>query len=252
MRQEFWKKGTSRLMVMTQAEEPERIKTLMEKSRFEGAEGFGIQLEQLQECYQKEEIYRELISYTKELPSYVTNYRTQKNTKKTDEELAEGILKAAECGADLCDIMGDYFDQQPGEMTYEKTAVKKQIELIEKLHEKGAQVLMSSHIYQFTPAEEILRIALAQQSRGADICKIVSGAETMEQQIENLKIVHMLNKELKIPFLFLSNGMCGLLRKIGGELGCCMYLCVYEHDSFATPEQPLLKNMKLIRDAMNA
>lgn len=251
MRQDFWKKDAPRLMVMTQAEHPERVKELIDKSRQEGAEGIGIQLEQLEECYRTKEVLYDLITHTKELPSYVTNYRTQKNVGKTDEELAKGILEAADCGADLCDVMGDYFDQQPGEMTYDETAVRKQKELIIKLHEKGTKVLMSSHIYQFTPAEEVLRIAMAHQSRGADICKIVSGAENMEQQIENFKIVHMLKEKLEIPFLFLSNGECRLLRRIGGELGCCMYLCVHEHDAFATPEQPLLRDMKLIRNAMN-
>jgi hypothetical protein len=27
-----------------------------------------------------------------------------------------------------------------------------------------------------------------------------------------------------------------------------MYLCVHEYDEFATPAQPLLKNVKVIRD----
>ena len=40
------------------------------------------------------------------------------------------------------------------------------------------------------------------------------------------------------------------VRKIGGELGSCMYLCVCEHDEFSTPAQPLLKNVKAIRDNM--
>ena len=152
MRQDFWKKDAPRLMVMTQAEHPERVKELIDKSRQEGAEGIGIQLEQLEECYRTKEVLYDLITHTKELPSYVTNYRTKKNVGKTDEELAKGILEAADCGADLCDVMGDYFDQQPGEMTYDETAVRKQKELIIKLHEKRTKVLMSSHIYQFTPA----------------------------------------------------------------------------------------------------
>ena len=37
---------------------------------------------------------------------------------------------------------------------------------------------------------------------------------------------------------------------LGGNLGCCMYLCVHEYDKFATKMQPLLKNVKPIRDNM--
>ena len=145
-------------------------------------------------------------------------------------------------------MMGDYFDKQPGEMTYDETAVKKQKALIEDLHKKGAKVLMSSHILKFTPADKVLKIALEHQSRGADISKIVVGAENREEELENLKIINMLKEKLDIPFLFLSSGECRILRRIGGELGCCMYLCVYEYDSFATPVQPLLCDIKTIRN----
>ena len=120
--------------------------------------------------------------------------------------------------------------------------------LIKDLHKKGAEVLISSHIYTYTPANRVLEIALEHQRRGADISKIVTGADTMEQQLENLKIINLLKEEMKIPFLFLTGGKCHILRRIGGELGNCMSLCVYEYDELATPMQPLLKNMKAIRD----
>ena len=97
----------------------------------------------------------------------------------------------------------------------------------------------------------MLKIALAHQSRGADISKIVVGAENTEQQIENLRIINLLKERLNIPFLFLSGGECKILRRLGGELGCCMYLCVYEYDNFASPLQPLLQKVKAIRDNMD-
>ena len=117
--------------------------------------------------------------------------------------MADELLEIAGIGADLCDMMGDYFDPQPGEMTYNETAVKKQKTLIERLHEKGASVLMSSHILKFTPADKVLKIALEHQRRGADISKIVVGAENREQELENLRIINLLKEKLDIPFLFL-------------------------------------------------
>ncbi|MDD6484764.1 MAG: type I 3-dehydroquinate dehydratase, partial [Clostridiales bacterium] len=172
------------------------------------------------------------------------------NEGKTDDMLAEELVELADCGADLCDVMGDYFDRQPDEVAVDKTAIEKQKELIRKIHNKGSKVLMSSHVLKYIPAERVLEIALEHQTRGADICKIVTGADTMEQQIENLKIINMLKENLKIPFLFLCGGECSILRRIGGELGCCMYLCVHEYDALATPQQPLLKDVKIIRDTM--
>ena len=107
---------------------------------------------------------------------------------------------------------------------------------------------MSSHVLKYTPAERVLEIALEHQRRGADICKIVTRADNMEQQIENLRIITLLKKELDIPFLFLCGGECRILRRIGAKVGSCMTLCVYEHDTLATPSQPLLRDVKTLKE----
>lgn len=247
----FFDNEKATLTCMVQGDNPGRIKELMKKSVPQGAEAFGIQFEQMNSEYRNAEVYKELFACAEDKPTYVTNYRYNKNEGKSDEQLAEELLELADCGADLCDMMGDYFDRQPDEITYNETAVAKQKNLIDKLHKRGARVLISSHIMKFTPADEVLKIALAHQSRGADISKIVVGAENTVQQLENLKMINMLKEKLDVPFLFLSGGECKILRRIGGELGCCMYLCVYEYDNFASPLQPLLKKVKAIRDNMD-
>ena len=247
----FLVKGRPTLTVMVQADNPARIKELMDKSLPAGAEAFGIQFEQMLPEYRTPEVYRDLFSYAKGRPSYVTNYRDKQNAGKSDEELGNELVELAECGAELCDIMGDYFDRQPDEVAVDENAINKQIGLINRIHEKGAKVLMSSHVMKYTPAERVLEIALEHQRRGADISKIVVGADNREQELENLRIINLLKEKLDIPFLFLSSGECRILRRIGGEIGSCMYLCVYEHDALATPQQPLLKKLKQIRDNMN-
>lgn len=249
MKPTFLNADKALITVMVQANNPDKIKYLIDNSIPEGAEAFGMQFEQMEVKYRNRETYKHLFSYT-DKPVYVTNYRGKHNENKTDEMLAEELLELAECGATLCDVIGDLFDQQPDELAVNESAINKQMILIENLHKKGAKVLMSSHVLKFTPAEKVLEIALEHQRRGADICKIVTGAETMEQQIENLRITNMLKENLDIPFLFLSGGECHILRRTGGEFGCCMYLCVYEQDELSTPEQPLLKNIKSIRDNM--
>lgn len=247
MERTFFGHSKPLLTTMVQADNPERIKELIDKSVPLGADAFGMQFERMLPEYRNKKIYRELTAYTKDKPVYATNYRMEKNVGKPDEVLAAELLEIADSGADLCDVMGDYFDKQPDEVAVCEKAIARQKKLIEQLHEKGTKVLMSSHIMKFTPAERVLEIALEHQRRGADICKIVTGADTMEEQLENLKIINMLKEKLKIPFLFLCGGECAVLRRIGGELGCCMYLCVYEHDEAATPVQPLLEDVRLIR-----
>ena len=238
------------LVSMVQAYNPDRIKALIDASIPEGAEAIGMQFCKLKAEYRNEKTYRELFAYT-DLPVYVTNYRNRiSNIGKSDDVLAAELIELAECGATLCDVMGDYFDACEGELTMNKDAIKKQIRLIDELHGRGAEVLMSSHVLKFTPAERVLEIAREHERRGADICKIVTGAENTAQQIENLRIINLLKENLKIPFLFLAGGECRILRRIGGSLGCCMYLCVHEYDELATKSQPLLRDMKILRELL--
>ena len=236
---------------MVQADNPDRIKELIDLSRPEGAEAFGMQFCQMKEEYRNKKTYRELFEYASPQPVYVTNYRNHfSNAGKSDDVLAAELVELAECGATLCDVMGDYFDCCEGELTMDDVAVKKQMKLIDELHKRGAEVLMSSHVLKFTPAERVLEIALEHQRRGADICKIVTGADNMAQQIENLRIINLLKENLKIPFLFLAGGECHIMRRIGAMLGSCMSLCVHEYDEHATKAQPLLHDIKIIRDIL--
>ena len=218
---------------MVQAHTPDRIKELIDLSIPEGAEAFGMQFCRLDSEYRNRAVYEELFDYADDKPVYVTNYRSGGNKEKNDDQLAEELLELADCGATLCDVMGDLFDQQADEMA------------------RDAEVLMSSHVLKFTPAERVLEIALEQERRGADICKIVTRADNMSEQIENIKMIDMLRQNLKIPFLYLAGGECHLMRRIGGEIGCCMYLCVHEYDELATKSQPLLRDMKTIREIFN-
>lgn len=233
---------------MVQARTPDRIEQLMRLSLADGAEAFGMQFCRVLPEYRRPEVYKQLFDAANGLPVYVTNYRDGENAGKSDDVIADELVELAQCGATLCDVMGDMFSPHPDQLTEDTHAVERQIDLIDRLHKAGAEVLMSSHVMRFIPAERVLEIALAQQRRGADICKIVVGAESMEQQIENLRIAGMLKEKLSIPFLFLSGGETRILRHFGGELGCCMYLCVHEHDELATPAQPLIRCVKEIRD----
>ena len=244
----FLHQDMSLLTVMLQCKTPETAIGRIRNALHCGAEAFGLQVESLEPEYQNEDIYKKIFEEMRGKPVYVTNYRYSSNIDKTDDELAEGLLTLADCGATLCDVVGDMFDKQPDELAVSEEAIQKQMKLIEQLHERGSEVLMSSHVYKFTPAERVLEIALEQKRRGVDIAKIVTGAGDMDQQLENLRITNLLKKELGIPFLFLSGGVSEIHRRLGMKLGNCMHLCVYEHDALSTYAQPLLSVSKMIRD----
>ena len=239
------------LTVMLQCETPELVIGRMRNGNLLGADAYGIQVETLEQEYHNPETYKRIFEEMRGRPAYVTYYRGRANTGKSDEELAEGLLTLAESGAALCDVMGDMFCPDPEQMTYDEEAVKKQMQLIDEIHSRGAEVIMSAHILKFKTARGVLAIAREQKRRGADIIKIVVSADNMQQQIENLRITDLLKQELDAPFIFLSAGECSLHRRLGMKLGCCMCFCVYEHDALSTYTQPLLSTMKTIRDGID-
>lgn len=251
MKKSFLNRENPMLTVMLQCETPEVAIGRIRNANFLGADAYGLQIESLKPEYHNPETYQRIFGEMKERPCYVTMYRAKSNSGLTDDELVEKLVVAAESGAVLCDIMGDMFLKHPEELTEDEEAVKKQMALIDRLHAMGAEVLMSSHLHKYAPAERVLEIALEQKRRGADIIKIVTSADNMEQQIENLRITNLLKNELGAPFLFLSGGECSIHRRLGITLGCSMALCVYEHDHHSTPTQPLLSTMKNIRDSID-
>ena len=239
------------LTTILQCRKPEVAKYRIEKALQLGADAFGLQTESLLPEYRTEETIRDLFAAMEDKPIYVTRYRPDKKVDTEDETMASAILQLADWGATLCDVIGDLYAKHPDELSEEPAAVKKQMELIDRLHEKGAEVLISSHLYRYAPAERILEIGLEQQRRGADVVKIVTKAENNEQLLDNFKALTLLKENLKVPFLFLSSGSHGgIIRRIGPNMGACMYLCVYEHDEYSTKAQPLLSRLKAIRDNM--
>lgn len=248
MKTTFLGSDKSILTVMLQCETPEIAIGRIRNALCYGAEAFGLQVESMEAKAHHPDVYKRLFAEMKNKPCYVTNYRVRHNEGLSDDELADGLIVLAESGATLCDVMGDTFCKADDELTMDKKAIDRQMRLIDTLHSKGAEVLMSSHVLKYTPAERVLEIAFEQSRRGADIIKIVTGAENMEQQLENLKTAELLKREFGKPFLFLSGGESSILRRLGGKLGNCMTLCVYEHDAISTAAQPLLRIAKMVRD----
>lgn len=240
----FLYKDTPNLTVMLQCRTPEVAIGRIRNALHLGADAFGLQVESLLPEYQNPETYQRIFDEMRGKPAYVTNYHMSSNKGKSDEELAQGLLTLADCGAALCDVQGDLFAPHPLQMTEDPEAIEKQMALIDAIHEKGAEVLMSAHTKCYLPGEKVLELALEQKRRGADIIKIVTDAPDMQAQLENMKTIDLLKRELGAPFLFLCGGECGMLRRLGTMLGNCMALCVYEHDALSTPGQPLLTVMK--------
>ena len=148
-------------------------------------------------------------------------------------------------------IMGDVYGKTQDQLSFEPEVIEKQKALIDMIHEMGGKVLMSTHLSRFFEEDELMEYAHAQRARGADLVKIVTKADTPEQEAANLMITYRLKRELDCPFLFLSGGTyTRLIRQIGPALGCCMYLCVQRYHPVTAKAQPRLRSVKAIRDNM--
>ena len=237
---------------MVQATNPDELIRLVRTAAFDGADAYGFQCEQLERQYQNEESIRKIFDTMSSRPIYATNYRIAFNQGKTDEELAQGYLWLCDMGATLIDVIGDLYCPTQYEITKDPEAIKKQKELIEQIHAKGCEVLMSSHTLTFMSTEEVLAIAKEHQARGADISKIVTAANSEEEELENLKTATVLRRELDIPFLFLSGGTHNHLhRAFGPYFGSCMWLTVPLYDQCATTSQPLLRSIRAIANSFD-
>ena len=234
---------------MVQGERAESIGRLIRKGIADGADAFGVQMEGILPEERTEENLRALVASAEGRPIYATNYRWWRNEGKSEEALAQGLLFLRRCGADLIDVPGDLYAPDPAQLTRDASAIEKQKALIRELHGMGAQVLMSSHIAAARTAEEILLIAREHAARGADISKIVTLADSDDEELELLRASKLLKRELGIPFLLLCGGkQYRLLRMIGPMLGSCMWLTVAEYDAFATPMQPLCRAIRALAD----
>lgn len=210
------------ITTMLKAADVDNIIAEITRSLSEGAQAFGFQIETLPPEQRTETNYKKIFSAMDGRPAYVTAYQRSNVSPvpQSDEELGAELLKALDCGAVLLDIRGDMFCQCDGELTFDPAAVEKQKRFIQKIHDKGGEVLMSSHVMKFISRGEVLKIAEAQAERGADIAKIVTNADSEEELSENFEALLLLKKELKIPALFLCNGThCKSHRVIGPVLG---------------------------------
>ncbi|MBQ8551389.1 MAG: type I 3-dehydroquinate dehydratase [Clostridia bacterium] len=237
------------LCAMIQCRTPEECIDKIRLSISEGAEALGIQLCKIKREYRTPEILKEIFAACKGRPIYVTSYRHGESTGMSDEECAELLLMALDCGATLIDVFGDMFEKGAKyQLATDNAAVEKQKVLIAEIHRRGGEVLMSCHTKSSLTVEENIELARAQVERGADVIKIVdecSDKGEIPSYIESIqRITAMTDKKL----LFLVSGEGRIIRYIGANFGVCMYLCVAYHGEIDTPAQPLLSKLKVMRD----
>ena len=220
---------------------------LMKKAIDEGADSVAVEITRLDPKYWNENDLKRLFAAAGDKPIYSCCYRWSFGEGKTDEELSELSLLCARCGSTLIDVMGDLYHPEPCQMTFDEKAVEKQKQLIAQIHALGSEVLMSAHNGGFYGPEQIAEWMKAQEERGADVAKDISVSDTEQQLLSALETFKLLNKTLKIPYLFMTGGkFCYLTRELCGRLGGFMYLGKTSTEG----AQPDVATLKYMRDEL--
>ncbi|HHV95158.1 MAG TPA: type I 3-dehydroquinate dehydratase [Clostridiaceae bacterium] len=249
MKPTFLKYEKPLLTAMIQCPTKEEAIAKIKRSLALGADAIGVQLCKLKKEYRNLKDLKEIFDACDGKPIYITSYRYGESACLTDEQCAELLLLGLDAGATLCDVMGDLFDPKaPLELSQNPVAVKKQMELIDEIHRRGGEVLMSSHTHKNITIEEALMIAREHEIRGADIIKIVTVADHRHDIPKYIECIQKIIASTSKKLLFLTSGKGTLIRYIGPYFGVCMYLCVVSHGVLDTKEQPLLSKIKPIRD----
>ena len=237
------------LCAMIQCRTPDECIEKIKRSLRGGADALGIQLCKLEREYRTKEELTRIFAACEGKPIYITSYRGGQSKGLSDEECAEFLLLGIECGATLADVMGDLFDKtEKYELTTNAEAIRKQKELIQKIHSMGGEVLMSCHTHARLSLEENLMIAKAQEERGADVIKIVNNSEDDGDLLAYIEAIRKITSSTDKKLLLLSTNNSRILRYIGPSLGVCMYLCVESYGELDTTVQPKLADVKAIRD----
>ncbi len=220
-------------------------------AEFDGADGLTIELARLKPEFRNQDGLTAILNCGVKLPFMFCYYRNDAYcTDITDARRAEVLLAAAGAGASMLDVMGDLYDPAERELTFNKTAVRKQKELISRIHDAGAEVVMSSHMPVFRTAEETLAHLQEMESRGADLVKHVSTADSPLELAEAIRTTMLLKEKLTKPFIHLVNGSFSRPhRYLCAALGASVVFGITRHDpGRAGGQQPTVRAYRAVLD----
>jgi 3-dehydroquinate dehydratase len=233
-------------------ETPENSLYAIRTSEFDGAEAYLFDLRQLDVKYHnKEDLSRIFLSTDKPLMVYY--YRNRPHIPQvSDEDRAKSYLLSVEAGASAVDIIADLYEPSPLEICKNPAIIAKHQKLIEEIHKRGGEAMLTSHTNAVMSTAQVLEHAKALENRGPDMLKIVSRADSEDALLEALQTTAALKRQLKIPYIYISAGDYGKIQRIVGPmLGSALTFCVPYYNKDSTLEQPLLRSTRQVYNNFN-
>ncbi|MBN8215762.1 MAG: type I 3-dehydroquinate dehydratase [Spirochaetes bacterium] len=251
MRPSFLGKSDPVLTGIMSGQTPQELIAEARTAESEGAKGIATDLADLKPEHRHHDALKAVIDSVN-LPFMFFFYRGGGGPGRDDDGRQALLLTAAEAGASMIDVMGDLYDPSPMELTRDPRAVEKQKRLIDEIHAKGADVVLSSHMPCPRTAEQALEHLREGEARGADVVKLVATVDTDVELAEAFRTTLLLKRELKKPFIHLCNGkMSRPHRFLGPALGVSIFFAVPRYEPRYGMGQPLVREMKDVLDRLH-
>jgi len=107
------------------------------------------------------------------------------------------------------------------ECSQSESSLRRQSDVIDEVHSKDLDVVLSCHTALPLTESETLHLAMSMQERGADVIKIVNSHTDADYCPEIWKTILTLRSHLRCPFVLLSMGPGSILiRRMACHLGC--------------------------------
>ncbi len=249
LKRSFLNRQTCAVSLLYKPDSTAKAVALARSAEADGADGIAIEISHLPEEARTFETFKGIINCV-QLPFMFINYRKDILCGADDEKRQVYLLRAADAGADVIDVMGDLYAPAPREITFDTAAIAQQKKLIDTIHAKGAYALISSHATgEFIPPEDVLEMMKMQSSRGADILKVVTRVNTEEEFSEAVRTLFLLRKNLDKPFIYLAGGKFGkIIRFMGPKFGVAVEFGVHDYDTEGIYYQPTIRSFRKVLD----
>ena len=186
-----------------------------------GATGFTLRLENLKDGGNLTKEALERITHSTKYPVMALYY----DGDISQQARLDGLTLAAECGAAIVDLQGfmyhsgstssthtaqnkaywenlgfdmSFVDCAPAETPISAAAIDGQKKFIDKMHDMGCEVLVSTHGSTVYTAEQALAYAEFVADRGADIIKIVGKGQNAADVAECVRASKMMSQSKKL------------------------------------------------------
>ena len=205
---------------------------LIQEAEAENADLIEVRLDSLTEHDKLSEIPK-----CTKIPLIATNKSLEQHGgfSGTETERQKILIEAAKNGFEYVDV---------------DLKTPKQKQLIQDLHEAGAKVIVSFHDFQRTPELQQLEKVLDEElSLGADVCKIITTAQTMKDNLTTLGFVSNASKKVKVV-CFAMGDLGAHSRLVSPVFGAFFTFASLDEKRKTAKGQLIIKEMRLAYDAL--